>query len=240
MADVAVDARQSGTSSVGATSLSWSHTVTSSFPDLILLANITWALSSSINLTGVAWDDGGTPAAMTKIASQQEVGFNDAKAEIWYVLSPVPGTKTIKATFSGSCPCTSGSISAQNVSQTSPFNAASPQTQTGTQPTLPSLVVTSAAGELVVDCTVDNLQSASSTTLVPGAGQTQIHSLSVGTTVMSGASSDEPGAPTVTMSWTGYGSLDPWALVAVSLNSADAPPLIFRNRKLATQQRMVA
>lgn len=229
-----IDSRQSGTSSAGASTLSWSHTVGSNSEPILLVEGGN-ASGSGFVISGVEWDFGGTPVALTNKGHQSDGGSN-AWADIWYRLAPEQGTKTIKITYTGTTSCTSGSSSYLGVDQTTPFNAASPQGANGTGSTA-SVNVTSDDEELVVDAMVDNLLGADPT-LVVGAGQTTIHNIVVSGNV-GGASSDEAGAASVTMEWTGLQAADTWGIVGVSIRASGLPNII-RDRKLSTQQRMVA
>jgi hypothetical protein len=94
--------------------------------------------------------------------------------------------------------------------------------------------------EWVVDSMDDDV-TWDSDTLTPGAGQTTISNIVVAGATTAGASSDEAGAASVTMSWTitTAGSPPPWAIIGVSLRPSSAE-IVSRSRKLATQQRMVA
>jgi hypothetical protein len=228
------DARQSGASSAGASSLSWSHTVGAGLSNTILEVMPQESSGTGISVSTVVWDDGGANTPLTRKGRTQDAGTG--WAENWFLLSPASGTKTIKVTNTGSCACTAGSASYSDVDQVTPFNAASPQTATGSGGTA-SLNVTSASGELVIDSINDNT-TVGPDTLVPNGSQTQIHSITVSNNT-SGGSSDKPGAPSVTMSWTGLNGSPPWALVGVSLRPASPPPRRLA-RILAPQQRMLA
>lgn len=98
----------------------------------------------------------------------------------------------------------------------------------------PSLTVTSATDEMVVDCVTDNHIAGSSDTGTAGGGQTKIYGISAGTSNHSGFASDEAGAATVSMDWTGVTVTNRWGQVGVSLAAAatgPAPagrPMLFR------------
>jgi hypothetical protein len=188
----------------------------------------------------VNWDDTGTPEACTQKGSIVEpIGLG--KTEFWYRKAPTPGTKTIKVTYSASCECGTGSTSWSGVDQPTTFNAASPQTQIGTGPTQPSLAVTSAVGEWVVDTVIICISTTNNDTLVVNASQTQISNHNRGANTSSGAASDEAGAASVTMSWTGVGTPDGYGQLGISLLPAAASITPSRiARAMAPQQRMCA
>lgn len=212
---IAVDSRQTGTSSTGASSLSWNHTV-GSISNGILLAMPQVSSGTGVSVSSVVWDSGGANTALTRKGQKQDSGTG--WAEIWHLLSPASGTKLIKVTYSASAAVTTGSASYSGVDQTTPFNAASPESAAGTTATA-TVNITSAVGELVIDSVNDNENAPD--TLVVGGGQTTISNISVGTNT-AGACSEEAGAASVTMSWSGLTLSAPWAIVGVSLKPVSA------------------
>lgn len=216
---VSVDSRNAGTSSASAASLTWSHTV-GAISNGILLVMPQCSSATGVTISSVVWDDGGANTALTRKGQKQDSGTG--WAEIWYLLSPAPGTKNIKVTYSAAVACTAGSASYSGVDQATPFNAASPQSASGTTATA-TVDITSAGGELVIDSVNDNENTID--TLVVGGGQTTIHNITVSNNT-AGASSEEAGAASVTMSWTGLTLSAPWAIIGVSLRpAAGLPPL---------------
>jgi hypothetical protein len=92
--------------------------------------------------------------------------------------------------------------------------------------------VTSAVNELVVDMCL----SRSGTTLTVGAGQTQRVNQESAVANQIGASSDEAGAGTVTMSWT-IGTPDEWVSVGIPLKpSTESSTALGRSAQLNTTQ----
>jgi hypothetical protein len=211
--------RNAGATSTAASTLSWSHTVGASENFLTVCADLASAVRPTIS--SVVWDAGGANTALTrKGGAPESAGFGGA--DIWSLTAPVSGTKTITVTYSGSCECGTGSSSWSGVDQTTPFNAASPQTATGTGTAAqPNLSVTSTAGEWVIDSVIDAIAASLDDTLVVNVSQTQISNHDRGAGKSSGASSDEAavGASTA-MTWTGVGASDTWAQVGVSLRPA--------------------
>lgn len=185
---------------------------------MILEVNSAEASGTGASVSGINWDDSGTPQALTRTGRAIDTA-GLGWAEKWYVLSPSPGTKTIKVTYSGAVAATTGSASYAGVDQTTPYNAASPQTLNGTTATA-TLNVTSGITELVTDCAMDN--ETNSDTLAPGTYQTTIHNITVGFNV-AGGSSDKSGAALVAMSWSGFTGSTPWAMIAASLRSPKPP-----------------
>jgi hypothetical protein len=218
---IAIDSRNTGSSSSSTTTLSWSHTVGAALSNSILLVHVAEASATNYSVTGVNWDQGGTPVALTRLGRINDVG-GAAWAEIWYLKSPSAGTKTIQVTFSGTVATCAGSSSWSGVHQTTTFNAASPQTDSKwSGDGQPTIDITSAVGEKVVDCVVDNENSVD--TLVVGGGQTTIYNTTVGGNLAGGAS-DEDGAASVTMSWSGVTNSAPWAIIGCSMIPASGEP----------------
>lgn len=208
---IAVDVRQSGGFAGPAGSLSWTHTVGSGLANALALVFVNYWSSNSTGASGVTF--GG--AAMSLLGRRADV--NSGFAEIWYLKAPTAGAKTVvvsMAAGAGGSYMVAGSATYQGVNQATPFNAASPQSNNGAAPTQPSLNVTSAAGERVVDTATDN--ELSTDTLVAGAGQTTIYNTTHGSDIAGGAS-EEAGAASVTMSWSGVPSGTPWSHIAASL-----------------------
>lgn len=221
---ITVDARTSSTRSLGgsvanAASVSWTHPYGSTVTNGILLAM--GGQDANANSSKGSWDAGvaGSSAVMTRKGGSNPTG--NCRAECFFILSPaVTGTKTITIGWTGVNDGGFGSASYCGVDQTTPFNAASPQTSTGVNGTNPSLSVTSSVGGLAVDAFVQDFTANSSTpTVGPGqnyiaAGVASVGSIGVGT-------SDEfsVGA-SVAMTWTVDTTKGNWAQVGIALVEA--------------------
>jgi uncharacterized repeat protein (TIGR01451 family) len=159
-------------------------------------------------LTRVGFLDGGS-------------GSDDRRMEMWRLVNPPMGTANVIMTMSSSAKVVVGAASFFGVNTAAPHGAfASNEAKTN----LATLVVPSAAGELVIDCMAVQGNAATATV---GAGQTQLwndFTRSVGGAVV-GAASTEPGAASVTMTWS-LAKVDYWVIGAVSLKPA--PPLPYQ------------
>ena len=194
----------SSASVVGATSMTWSHTVTSG-SNRALFAGISMEGGGGSS-SGVTY--GGT--AMTLVGR----GQNSHTVEIWRLLNPAVGTANIVASFGGqSEEVVGGAVSFDGVHQTTPtgtFAGASGSSNS------PSRVVSSATGELVLDV----LMARDQPTATAGAGQTaRWNRTNGGSGRVRGAGSTEAGAASVTMSWT-LGSSVQWQIGGVSIKPA--------------------
>lgn len=115
-------------------------------------------------------------------------------ADVWRIINPASGTPTVVITLTGPCEAWATGVEVEDVHQTTPVRPLSVQTAGGAANPL-SVSVPSAVGDLVFDFIAGD--SGSRTV---GAGQTQYVNNSASD--WQGAST-EPGASTVTMSWSG-------------------------------------
>jgi hypothetical protein len=145
---------------------------------------------------------GGT--ALTLISRQSG---SSQYIEWWFLAAPVAGTATLSITTTGS---TFFTAVARNVTGGgTPYNV----TSAAATSTTPSVAVTSAVGDLVLDLIVnDNNRQV----FTPGAGQTIDMMQWTNTADERGAASEKAGAASVTMSWTLLGS-DNWLLSGLSI-----------------------
>jgi hypothetical protein len=141
---------------------------------------------------------------------------------VWYLANPPTGANTLAITDSATGEVAVGVVpfSGCHVSGT-PHST--PQTAVSDNTTTPtSIVVSSAAGEIVIDFqAVRHL--ATNGTITAGGGQTEIIDMDTGTTtddVKLGVST-EPGASSVTMSWTSSQVMY-WAQMAFAVKPAPA------------------
>lgn len=223
---IALDAVSSARLNSGdatSTTLTWAHTVGASGADRILVVAVQIARGSSIPSVSTVTYAGqsltktdGAPADMTKQNSA-----NTKRVELWKLVNPPTGTNNIVLTISAGGSLTNRAVvgaeasSWTGVDQTTPLGTSASASGTSTTP---SVDVSSAAGEVVVDSV--GAGATTSTTLTVGAGQTQISTtqpLNAGV----GASSYEDGAATTTMSWTASSSAA-WATVGVPLKASSA------------------
>jgi hypothetical protein len=211
---VAADLRADGGSSAGAVTLSWLHNLAVGVTILVVDSNQSDGVMTGHGTTGVQWDSTGTPANLTRKARTLD-NSTFCQCDIWYLVSPVAGNKTIAITNdSASIAIQGGSASYTGSDTATPFGASN--TLTGAGPTTqPSLALASSAGDLMHDTVVVNT---SPDTITAGGSQTQVSNDQVGT-AHTGASSDKAcvGAST-TMSWAG--TTTDWGYIAVVIKAA--------------------
>ena len=182
----------------GVSSLTWSHTCTGT--NLALLVIVA---SRAVAVTGVTYNS----VPLSNLWAVQDSG-NQERSEGWILVAPATGAHNVVVTLVGSSgDLLGGSESYVDVHQTTPTGTAA--TNSNNFSNAPTVDVTSASGELVVD----GVAARSSLTAV-GAGQTQRVNLTGGADSVGG--SEEAGAATVTMSWT-MAAENPWAIGGVSL-----------------------
>lgn len=211
-----IDSRNAGAKTAGATSISWTHTVASDANFILVGANT--GAGVPVVVSSVVWDSGGANVALSKtingVSTETQDLNNNLKTSMWWLAAPSPGAKTILVTAASSCEIEAGSESLKQCSGA--FNAASPQITTRSSGVNPTTTVTSAVGEWVVDTVGSNLAIAGTATV--GASQNEIWNQNVGGATSIGCGSDEPGAATVTMDWTGLsGVVNATTQICVSL-----------------------
>ncbi len=225
---IAVDTTSSATTgSVAASTLTFSHTVNDGANGILIVEIASQHGSPADPVASVTY--GGQ--SLSQVGAANLFG-NDETADIWYLLAPTVGTANIVVNVVSSCHFVAGATDYFGVNQTAPFGAL--VTTTGNSST-PSVAVTSAAGQLVVDSLVTAGQAIS---IVPtGPGQTQLWSQETGTAASDalGGASYQAGAASVTMSWSQSAS-ESWALVADSLVPAPAnhAPVLNGSNNLTT------
>ncbi len=203
---IVVGASSTAFNTVPATSLTLSHTVASG-DARILVVNVATKggdLASGVTYGGV------TLTKVMSVASGTVVGTS-----LWRLVNPVVGTADLVATLTASNVIAIGATSYTGVHQTTPLGTAvggSANSATA------SVVVSSAANELVVD----GVASLNDASIAVGAGQTLRYRAGATGASFSpvSTSSTEPGAASVTMSWSLPGAQPFWAIVAVPIKPA--------------------
>jgi len=201
---IAIDSRNAGAKSAGATSISWTHTVGAALVSGFLHVGASTGSGTAVSISAVVWDSGGANTGLSKTVNAVDTELTDTannlKTSWWWLAPPAAGAKTILVTAASSCELEAGSSSWSGCAGT--FNAASPQKTNRGANTNPTTTVTSAVGEQVIDVIGVNLGSG--VTAVEGASQTLIFNQNNGPATSIGAGSDEASTgATVTMDWTG-------------------------------------
>ncbi len=158
----------------------------------------------------VSWDSTGTPQAMTQIIAQNSQDFN-GQVQLWGLVNPTAGHKTLHATWTGSVPAVLDAISFSGGVTTSVatafLNAAANFANGGT----PTLSLTGASGNISV-CAYDDifnsttgLTATSSTLWFTDNTESNLHV----------RAATAPSASTVT--WTGAPTSNEWVMAGVDV-----------------------
>jgi hypothetical protein len=161
-----------------------------------------------VAVSGVTY--GGVPLSLVGTGSEGGTGW--LKVWIYRLVNPTSGTANVVVSFS-TAPAYGGVVGVATftgVHQTTPLGTFATATGAGTPA---SVAVSSATGELVFDTLAVN--DGGSKQPAVGGGQTQRWNVFPTSGSVWGAGSTEPGAATVTMSWTN--TPDTWVIGAVPI-----------------------
>jgi uncharacterized repeat protein (TIGR01451 family) len=208
-AQITVDHSSSATAN--ASTLTWAHTIGSG-SDRVLVVGVS-IRNAGRQVSGVTY--GGAPLTFIGARNNHD---NTVRTEMWFQTAPTVGTANVVVTLTRSARMVGGAVSFFGVSASAPLGTfvANNSTDNGTDD--PSVVVTSAAGEMIVSALSTQ---GSAGTVTPLAGQTQRWNRFYGTGGgdAAGFGSTAPGAASVTMGWTKTGTAR-WAIGAVPLQPA--------------------
>lgn len=203
---LAIDAIGSGSGS--GSSLTFAHTCSGSNRLLVVWVSY---FDSADAPTGATYNG----VAMTAIPSSTAAN-GDYKIAGYYLINPATGTNNVVISFTGPMfDIGAGSVSFTDAHQTTPLGTA--VTATGTS-TTPSVTVSSAAGEIVLD----GLVIVHSGTLTVDGSQTQLWNSIASNGFQKYAGSMETAAEaSTTMSWSNSSSQQ-WAIGAVPIKPVSA------------------
>jgi len=208
------DTISAGVATTG-TSIAWAHTVSASLSGSGIFVGVGYALAASI--TSVSWDTAGVNEALSKTVhgvTATVAPTANAHADLWWRASPTAGTsKTITVTPVGSCELNAGAESVAGWSGL--FNAHSPASASVGANTNPSVTISTAPDEWVIDAMVTDNNGAQGAMTETGA---KIFATSVGAGNSNGGGQDKASVgASVTMNWTGATSTLGAGNVAVAL-----------------------
>jgi hypothetical protein len=192
----------SNSSNASASSLTWSHTVTNSQSNLILLVAV--SVGSSATCTGVTYNS----AAVTMLSSKTQ---GTQTVYLFYKVAPSTGANNIVATLSGAAPVIGLATSYYNVAQTSTFGTAA--SNSGTSGSSSNTVTTTVNTQIVLD-----INYANGTSSTPGLTQT-IETSNTGVAPFYFADRGAVGT-NLALAWTNAGSPTIWVEVGVAMNGA--------------------
>jgi hypothetical protein len=197
------------------TALAWSHTVGGGCTNPILLICVNWQDATLTQSPSVTYDSVGA----TLIAAITNTSAGDFRTEFWRLVAPTTGSsQTVSVTLPDTMNSVAGgSASYCGVDQATPLGTPASAAVDNTPVTVD---VSSASGELVVDCasskieTIEADPSQQERVNVDASGEANV------------GMSEEAGAATVTMSWTQTPGTQYWATVGVALKPAAAAPSV--------------
>lgn len=203
---MAVAADTPGNSSTeGATSLTFAYTCAGA--NRLLCVGVAIYNGNGTEVTGVTYNG----VAMTSAGSV--LGSAADEVTIWYLVAPATGSNNVVVSFDNAVSgAVAGAINFTNVHQTTPTGSFVSATGTSTAP---SVNASSESGGMVLDV----LGVAPSKTATVGAGQTERWNVATSGNVERGCGSTEPGAASVTMSWS-LNASDAWAIGALPIKAA--------------------
>jgi len=200
-------------------SVNVTHNVTSGGTNRLLLVGISFNNDYDETVQSVVWKAGEADEQILELVGLV-ASVDDARVEIWKLVNPNIGdgeSYDVKVTFSAALfrGGVVGIMSFTGVDQSTPLGTfVSNFAQGGASPA--TVDVSSATGELVFDTVAGETLGP----LVVGSGQTERWNDNNASRDY-GAGSTEPGASTVTMSWTFVGA-DHWAIAAIPIKPAAA------------------
>jgi len=208
-ATIAHDASSSDTAATKKT-ITVSHTVGSD-NNRILIVGVSTTLDAEESFSDTC-TFGGT--SLTRLAAKDN--GTAAFCSLWYLVNPSSGTADVVFTSLVTTDIVMGVSSYEEVDLLNPFGSVARANGTSDAP---SVAITSASGELVVDV----LAAVNPSSCTVGADQTERWNTNVASSIL-GAGSSEPGAASVTMSWA-LGSSVAWSILGVPLRQAAGPLL---------------
>ena len=205
----------------GCSSLSYSHTIAAGSDLSLAVAGTVYELSSAYDdVSGVTHNGSAVAEHCWYSTSSGTVPHYDVG---WYVrVNPTTGSQTVLVTATGAVSgIGSAAISASGVHQTTPLGTCANATGNSTTP---SVVVSSATNDLVLDAGVIDHTG----TLTVGSGQTQRWNSIDDNGFVKFFGSTEPGAASVTMNWSNSIGAPLWNTAGVSFKqvsgSVASPP----------------
>jgi hypothetical protein len=210
----------STSSQTAVTTPSYTHTRGVTCPNPVAITGVIWQDGTPATLSGVTYGGNAMTSLCTPGAgctgNAMELDAGPAFNSLWIYKNPSSGGATVQATFS--------EVVNGVTIHTSTFCNVDQTTSTGTLAgaeggaTTASVVVTSAIGDLVTDSLAGNADGGANASYTVGAGQTEQANFSVSGNHRHMAST-EPGASTVTMSWT-LSVAKTWGILGVALKPA--------------------
>ena len=208
-------------------SFNWSHTFAGADLFGVVGVSILSVLGGMVSTVTVD----GTP--MTLIGAKTTVLAN-MRAELWGLIAPGTGTKTVEVTLNTALGSRAGAVSLTGVHQTTPTEdfASNDGTDTMNPQTASVTVTTGTDNDWIIDCVATDDGS-----ITVGAGQDERSNVTgmLGSGAMS-TFGPKTQAGARAMTWTGIAALKTWVTVGTGIRPATADQAI-RSRMLHAHQR---
>lgn len=229
---ISFDAASGGTKTAGSgTTLTISSfTATGTGTNGLMVVACAITTGGGTTISSVVWN---TSESLTQLATFSN--SNNLRIDIWYKKNPTATTANIVMTESADVQGTCHVATYTGVNQTTPFGTQ--QTASGDTPTAPSVTVTTATGEVVLDI-VGAASGGDTNNLVVGANQTQRDITRCGAAACAGTApksgiSEQAGADGGVMSWATTGMSTNWVQMAVPIKPvatrrAASSPVLFQ------------
>lgn len=208
------DATSNSGALANVTNPSYNHTRGAVCANPVAIIRVSSQDSTPGTLNSVTY--GGNSATIMPGTTHKSIGAAGVYRSLWYYKNPPSGVSAVQPTFSESMNAVIVSTSTYcDVDQTASFGTA---VEAEGASTTPSVTISSAAGELVVDVTA--VDTGSDTTLTVHASQTERANINSANNHRHGGSEEE-GAASVAMRWT-LGAARFWGSTGVALKPAAA------------------
>lgn len=186
------------------TTLSWNHTTSGS--NRFLLVSVSVGVTPDTGYSVAVTYNGVAMTSLGKVHTDyDDVGF----VEGFFLINPALGTNSVNVTLSGgSADLVGGSVSFNNVNQTTPILSV---TSNAGQSTAPSISINTATNHMVA-----SLLAAGCPISTSGQTLRWLHNLNCNTGAGNGAMATTTGSGSVNMTYT-LGVSDWWGLIAVDL-----------------------
>lgn len=211
-AKAVLDTTVNGTTSVTATNLT-----VGAGSNRALVVQFAFSLHSPTSLA-VTWDFGGSAQPCASIVAANGAA-TVARAELWGLVNPVSGAKSLKAAWTGASDVCMNGVSWTGVNQTGgvttfPHSTSNTGSSSGGPNTQATVTVTSAVGNAVMDASCGDTGNYNS------SNQTSTY-IDNTPANMGGAGSRAAGAATVTLSWNETtGATNKWVSVGTDILAA--------------------
>lgn len=182
------------TTSNGVLNISASNLTIGSGSNRALTVPVSFSLRT-VSAVTVTWDNGASNQACTQILGANGSAGTVGRAELWGLVNPISGAKTLRAAWTGASDVCINGASWTSVDQTGGVTTFPHSTSATGSTAAPSVTITSAVGNATVNATTSDFGTYSAPT------QTQLYIDNAPANICA-AASRAAGAATVTHAWT--------------------------------------